>query len=382
MPQTQIQTPKQSIPAAKPVRHSQRGLVIWHGMRMRDFRKLVRVGAELHWTQLHRILPTLGMLPYNSLMEKLETWRFGRKLEQTEVHPPIFVLGHWRSGTTLLHNLLTLDDRFTYPNLYQCIFAHHFLSTERAMSGLTSWLVPKRRPMDNMETGWKLPQEDEIALLLTTTYSPYRNLAFQGHRERYADYFDFRSAAPEEREEWKQALLKFLRKITLRHNKPIVTKSPGHTFRIEILRELFPDAKFVYIHRHPYEVIRSTIHLREVMFQTNALGRINLENHDELVYQAYEQCIQTYEADKSQIPAGNLHEIRFDVFEKDLLNQMESAYRALSLPDFNHVRPKIEQYVAGQKEYRKNEFPTDPVLAEVVNTRMKFALDLYGYDPV
>lgn len=366
----------------KPVRHSQRGLVIWHGMRMRDFRKLRKVGAEMHWSQLHRILPTLGMLPYNSVMEKVEGWRYEKKLAETEVKPPLFVLGHWRSGTTLLHNLLTLDDRYTYPNLYQCIFPHHFLSTEKAMAGLTSWLVPKRRPMDNMETGWKLPQEDELALLLTTTYSPYRNLAFQGHRERYEDYFDFKSADPQEREQWKAAMMRFMKKITLRTGKPIITKSPGHTYRVEILREMFPEAKFVYIHRHPYDVIRSTIHLRAVMFQTNALGKINLENHDELVYQAYEQCIRTYEEDKQNIPEGHLYELKYEEFEKDLLGHMHKVYDNLQLPDFEYVRPKIEQYVAGQKEYKKNVFPTDEALAEVVNTRMKFVLDKYGYDPV
>ena len=29
--------------------------------------------------------------------------------------PPLFVLGHWRSGTTLLHELLMLDPRHTCP---------------------------------------------------------------------------------------------------------------------------------------------------------------------------------------------------------------------------------------------------------------------------
>ena len=162
----------------------------------------------------------------------------------------------------------------------------------------------------------------------------------------------------------------------------MLRRPPGHTYRVEILREMFPDAKFVYIHRHPYDVIRSTIHLRAVMFQTNALGKINLENHDELVYQAYEQCIRTYEEDKQQIPEGHLYELKYEEFEKDLLGHMHKVYDNLQLPDFEHVRPKIEQYVAGQKEYKKNVFPTDEALAEVVNTRMKFVLDKYGYDPV
>ncbi|HBN79263.1 sulfotransferase family protein [Rubinisphaera italica] len=368
--------------APKAARNSQRGLVIWHGMRMGDFAKLIRVGAELHWTQLHRILPTLFMTVHNSVWAPIEKMRFRKQIEQTEVQPPVFVLGHWRSGTTYLHNLMTLDDRFTYPNLYECIFAHHFLTTEKTMAGLTNFIVPKKRPMDNMQTGWKLPQEDEMALLLTTTYSPYRNLAFQGHRERYEDYFDFKNADPKEREEWKQALMTFAKKLTIRNNKPIVFKSPGHTYRIEILRELFPDAKFVYIHRHPYDVIRSTIYLRGVMFQTNALGRLNLERNEELIYEAYEQCIRTYEQDKQQIPEGHLTEIKYEDLEQNPIEHMRKVYEDLSLPAFDHVQPEIEKYVAGQKEYKKNEFATDPVLAEVINTRMKFALEKYGYDPV
>lgn len=373
---------RNSADKPKPVRNSQRGLVIWHGMRIREFVKLIRVGAELHWTQLHRIIPTLFMTVHNSIWAPVEKLRFGRKIAETKVQPPVFVLGHWRSGTTLLHNLMTLDDRFTYPNLYECIFAHHFLTTEAVMSRLTSFLVPKRRPMDNMQTGWNLPQEDEMALLLTTTYSPYRNLAFQGHRERYEDYFDFKHADPKERAEWKEALLNFAKKLTIRQNKPIIFKSPGHTYRIQILRELFPDAKFIYIHRHPYEVLRSTIHLRGIMFQTNALGRLNLQSHEELIYQAYEQCIHTYETDKAEIPAGNLAEVRFDDLEQDPVSHLERIYGELNLPDFEHVRPLIQKYMDGQKEYRKNQFATDAELAEVVNTRMKFVLDQYGYDEV
>ncbi len=366
----------------KPARHSQRGLVIWHGMRIREFRKLLNIGAELHWSQTHKIIPTLFMTAHNSFWNKVEMARFAKKIEQTEIQPPIFVLGHWRSGTTLLHNLMTLDERYTYPNMYQCIFPHHFLTTEKVMSKLTGWLIPKIRPMDNMKTGWDLPQEDEFALLNMTTYSPYRNLAFQGHRERYAGYFDLKNIPEQERQAWKEALILFMKKLTIRNPKPIILKSPSHTYRVEILHEMFPDAKFVYIHRHPYDVLRSTLHMRSTMFETNALCKVNLDRHEELIFQAFEECVQTYEADKKLIPEGNLYEVKFEDLEKDILGNMQSIYSNLSLPDFSEVQPKIEAYVAGIKEYKKNVFPTDPALADVVNNRMKFALEKYGYDPV
>ena len=363
----------------KPARHSQRGLVIWHGMRIREFRKLLNIGAEL---QTHKIIPTLFMTAHNSIWNVVEMARFAKKIEQTEIQPPIFVLGHWRSGTTLLHNLMTLDERYTYPNMYQCIFPHHFLTTEKVMPKLTGWLIPKIRPMDNMKPGWDLPQEDEFALLNMTTYSPYRNLAFQGHRERYAGYFDLKNIPEQERQAWKEALILFMKKLTIRNPKPIILKSPSHTYRIEILHEMFPDAKFVYIHRHPYDILRSTLHMRSTMFETNALCKVNLDRHEELIYQAFEECVQTYEADKKLIPEGNLHEVKFEELEKDILGNMQSIYNNLSLPDFSEVQPKIEAYVAGIKEYKKNVFPTDPALADVVNNRMKFALEKYGYDPV
>ena len=375
-------TGKKTEKPPKPVRHSQGGLVIWHGMRVSDFRKLIKVGADIHWSQAHRIIPTLFMTLFNSVANVAEKALFSKRIEKTEIQPPIFVLGHWRSGTTMLHNLMTLDDRFTYPNLYKCIFPHHCLTTETVMSKLTGWMIAKNRPMDNMKSGWNLPQEDEFALLLMTTYSPYRMLAFQGHPERYIDYFDLQNIPEKEFQAWKEALIRFMKKVTISNPKPIILKSPTHTFRVKILQEMFPGAKFVYIYRDPYKVLRSTLHLRSTMFQTNALGRVNMESHEELVYQAYENCIHKYEQDKLDIPEGNLCEIKYEDLEKDVSGSMQQIYEKLGLPDYSHVQSKIDTYAATIKDYKKNEFPTDPELAEIVNKRMKFALELYGYEPV
>jgi len=268
------------------------------------------------------------------------------------------------------------------PIYTNALLPHHFLTTESLMTRLTAWMVVKNRPMDNMKSGWSLPQEDEFALLLMTTYSPYRNLAFQGHPERYFDYFDLKNIPEKELRAWKNALTTFMKKVTIRHPKPLIMKSPAHTFRIKTLQEMFPEAKFVYIYRHPYNVLRSTLHLRSTMFETNALGRVNLESHEEVVYQAYENCIHTYEEDKKFVPQGNLYEIKYEELEKDIPGSMEQIYENLGLPDYLHVQSKIEQYAESIKDYKKNEFPTDQALAQVVNTRMKFALEKYGYDPI
>ena len=42
---------------------------------------------------------------------------------------PLFILGHWRSGTTHMHNLLGKDPNHTYPTLWQVIFPDSFLVT-------------------------------------------------------------------------------------------------------------------------------------------------------------------------------------------------------------------------------------------------------------
>src|SRR5688500_2029819 len=69
----------------------------------------------LCWARAANI--TLGSLG-NTFYRRLEDWRYGAAIRKAAVHPPIFVLGLWRSGTTHLHNLLARDERFAFPNTY------------------------------------------------------------------------------------------------------------------------------------------------------------------------------------------------------------------------------------------------------------------------
>src|SRR5690606_33838210 len=136
-------------------------------LRVTDwFKLLARHHFRVHPFRAPMAAIITGITPINSGAALLQHIWFGRYIERTRIEsPPVFIVGHWRSGTTLLHELLHLDHRFATPNTYQCMAPHHTLVTEWLIGKRMGWLVPKQRPMDNMAAGFQRPQEDEFALL-------------------------------------------------------------------------------------------------------------------------------------------------------------------------------------------------------------------------
>ena len=51
----------------------------------------------------------------------------GDAIEATRVEAPVFILGHYRSGTTYLHELLSNDPGFASPNRFQAFNPSTFL---------------------------------------------------------------------------------------------------------------------------------------------------------------------------------------------------------------------------------------------------------------
>jgi hypothetical protein len=367
-----------SRPTARP--KTQGVFSIWHGLNVSGWRKLKRSGAPLsrkYWFR-HATISALSWL--NSANEALESLLLGRAVARTQIaEPPLFVLGHWRSGTTLLHNLITLDPQFAFPNLYHTLFPGHFLLTERVVTALTGWLIPKTRPMDNVPAGWQMPQEDEVALLLRTQVSPYLMLAFQGQREKYGRFFDLEQCTTEELNLWIREFLLFIRKLSWLTGKPIVLKSPSHTYRIPLLLDLFPNARFAYIYRDPYAIYSSTVHLRRSVFTENALAEPNFVGSEDDALLSYTDCIRRYEATKHLIPAGQLHELRFEDLEADPLGEMRTLYDRLKLSGWEELESRIRQQMADHAAYRKNRFELDAQTKQMVYDRCRDIFERYGY---
>jgi omega-hydroxy-beta-dihydromenaquinone-9 sulfotransferase len=309
----------------------------------------------------HRGLFVTALSLLNSWYRRKEERLWGETVERTSLAgPPLFVLGHWRSGTTHLHNLLALDEQLAFTNTYQVVNPHTFLTTEAFNTRRFRALLPDTRPMDNVALSFDAPQEDEFGPALACFRSLYPGISFPRNVAHYERYLTFRGVPPEEVEEWKAAFLWFLRKLTVKHGRPLVLKSPPHTARVRLLLEMFPDARFLHIHRDPYVVFQSFQHYYDTAGWYTYLQRPDLDGLDDLILQRYAVMYGAYFEERSLIPPGRLHEIAFADLEADPVGQVATAYEALDLSGFGRLEPRLRAYVESLGSYKKNRYQEIP----------------------
>lgn len=256
----------------------------------------------------------------------------------------------------MLHHLLAQDRRFSFPNAYQVSFPHQFLTREAKELPRFSFFIPRRRPMDNVELNLVLPQEDEFALSVASLKSPCLGWVFPRHRERFEKYLTFKEASPEEIAEWQDAFLRFVSKLQWRDNRPLILKSPPHTARIRLLLEMFPQAKFVHIHRNPHAVFQSSRKTFQIMYDWHGLHEPQLQDLDDWILRQYREMYASYFEERALIPRGHLHEVQFETLEKNPLDEMRRLYNALELPDIETAEPDLRRYIGLHSHYEKNSF--------------------------
>ena len=361
------------------------GLTPFLGISARQWVRVLRQNNfSVDLVYAHRaILLSVGSL-INSLLGLIESMIYGRQIREMSVNDsPLFVLGHWRSGTTHLFNLISRDSiNFAYPNTYQVCNPSTFLTTEFVASRLLSGILPATRPMDNMAMTFQLPQEDELALCLLSLKSPYLGFCFPRNVEKLGKYLTFRNLASNEVNTWKEAFDLFMRKVSLRTGgeRALVLKSPTHTARIKQLLEIYPKARFVHIHRDPYAVFSSYQHFHNTATRYIYLQKPDRNAIDEQILTSYSTLFDAYFEDISLIPKGQFHEIRFENLENDPIKELKQMYESLTIPDFEKARPLQESYVDGLKDYKKNTFSEiDPTVREQINSRWKRSFDTWGY---
>ena len=320
---------------------------------------------------------TLGSA-LTSAFARYEERVYGPQVRRVSVKAPLFILGHARSGTTFLYSLIANDPQFAYPHLWQVLNPHTFLTTER-FSELLSVVAPKKRLSDNVRIHAGSPLEDQFALT-GTLRSPLLRWAFPHSAAEYDRYLTFEGVPQAEIEEWKAALLRFYQKLTLKYNRPLLLKSPPHTCRIKLLLEMFPDARFIHIHRHPFAVFQSSRRETEIVSRVTRLQQPAPRDMDTWIIRRYQMIYEAFFAQRELIPAGQFCEVAYEELARDPVGQVGRLYQELALPGFDAFRPTLQGYVDAQGGYRKNRYNELPAeVRERLMQAWRRSFDAWGY---
>jgi hypothetical protein len=330
---------------------------------------------------MHIALGVTSFMPWSDLLTLTQHLLYGKAIAKTELAgPPLFVLGHWRSGTTLLHELLGLDTRFASPSTYECFAPSHFLITESMVTKYGNWLIPNRRPMDNMKAGWSLPQEDEFALMNLGAATPYLRLLFPCNEFPCQNTLASDGFTAEELERWKFLFDWFLRALTYKNRKPLILKSPPHTGRLGILKAMYPDAKFVHIVRDPRKLFPSTMKLWNSLDQVQSLQVGEYQTRlKSFVFDSLNTMYRSYEKDRVGIPSEQLIDVRYEQLAKDPVGVVEKIYQQLDLGGFEAIEPLLQERKQQEKEYKTNRFSDNADEESEILTQWHDYAHRYGY---
>ncbi len=315
---------------------------------------------------------------------QFENLKYRKRIQKYSIpNDPVFIIGHWRSGTTYLHNVLCKDPQFCYVTTYQGVFPGN------VFKGFGRWLfksfmellIPDNRKGDNVKLNADYPQEEEFALGAKHNNCFY---FFWYFPKKLLEYFDsqllFKDRKDADIERFKNDYIKLVKKThILNHKDQLISKNPPNTARIKILLEAFPDAKFIFIYRNPVKVILSTLHFFDKMMPALWFHELNKKERDKVIFELYKRTMDQYFQDKHLIPENQLYEVKFEDLEEDLLPFVKQLYTKLNIPGFDKALPYFRAHLDQGKGYKKNVFNTDKDLLDNISSRVQNYSDKLGY---
>jgi hypothetical protein len=295
----------------------------------------------------------------------------------TTEEPPVFIIGFWRSGTTLLHSLMCQDPRSGYVTTFQAVFPNLVLTRNKWMKRFANWALPKKRPFDSYPMDMDFPQEEEFGLMSLQPKSIYKIFYFpKDYNSIYETDLYFERLSDVSRNLWKKAYLNFIDRAMINTGgERYVSKNPCNIFRIRTLIDLFPDGRFIFIYRNPYTVVESLYRFVNAVLPGSELQHLEGGIPREYFVRLYKDSLNEYMNVKESIKPGNLLEIKYEEFKERPAEFLCDIYQRFNIPGIEEVMPDMEAYLANNHPDTRATYQIAQETYQLVN---EYASDIVG----
>ena len=278
-----------------------------------------------------------------------------------KIEQPVFIVGNFRSGTTLLHRLLAKDDRFTgmkaweiyvAPSITQRKLIHWLMKINRTIGNpigkiITSFEKTLKAYSYMHPTGLNKIEED--GHLFLHTFSTYNLFAFFPFPDLVRQYIYYDEEVPDEQKERDMAYYKEVlqRHIYANNGKRYISKSPTYSPKVKTLHKKFPDAKFINLVRSPLRVIPSSVSMFSNHWKTygEPEGEYPQPAKDVMREQAKHWYIHPHQYLKN-LPSDQYIKVNFRDLVKNPKEVIENIYQRFGI----EITPEYQQILVEETE--------------------------------
>ncbi|HVI28777.1 sulfotransferase [Hansschlegelia sp.] len=278
------------------------------------------------------------------------------------VLPPIFIVGFWRSGTTLLHELMAADRTLAAPILIDVLCpsdAPYLRGWKRRLLQVVQ--PPTTRGIDDVQVFFRSPQEEEAALCHLGAPSFFAASYFPRRRGEIIEEALFARDGTEPERRWREAYASFLRTLVVAYpGRRLVLKNPANCTRLRRLIQLCPEAMFIRIDRDPAEVIPSFERLINLGDRYLSLqGRWKPMSADEATA-LHRRVMARFDADWAALPARRTARVAYADLIRDPLSTIGEIYETLELPRGKRAERQQKRFWLRRGRFRKPGCATRP----------------------
>ncbi len=352
-----------------------------YGSTLRNLLRVLWKYGPVPTRKWPQVLAALGSATARSPITLLESLSSPQTFRKMPPMPhPVFIVGHWRSGTTHLGNVLSKSPQFGYVSPIASGLPGELLTLGRYFRKSLEKTLPSDRLIDRVPVTPESPQEDEFGIANMFPISFLHGLYFPKHfKEAFTRGVFIDKNSDAEIQAWEKAFVKYLRKVYVdQGHKQLIIRNPAYTTRLERIKKVFPGAKFIHIHRNPYRVFPSMQNYFKKLLPALAWQSYEHLDLDSFILANYTHMMEELFRQSAVLAPADFIEISFEKLEENPLEVLEKVYKQLQLANFENALPSFEAYLKSIQNYKKNAYQVKE-LNQRVKTEWAPYIERWGY---